>query len=91
MMPAIGVAEAKRRFSELADRVAHGERFVISRRGRPIVALVAPHLIGSRSEAPAGLAAVAGALAEWEELDADVADVIASRRSAQDRPAPLLD
>jgi prevent-host-death family protein len=38
----IGVAEAKRRFSELADRVGRGESFVIMSRGRPVVALVPP-------------------------------------------------
>lgn len=33
----IGVAEAKRRYSELADRVGRGEAFVIVSRGRPVV------------------------------------------------------
>ncbi len=36
----LGVAEAKRRFSELIERVGRGERFVICRRGKPAVALV---------------------------------------------------
>ena len=36
----LGVAEAKARFSELIERVARGERIVVSRRGRE--RLVAP-------------------------------------------------
>jgi prevent-host-death family protein len=38
----VGVAEAKRRFAELAERVSRGESFVILNRGRPTVALVPP-------------------------------------------------
>jgi prevent-host-death family protein len=38
----VGTAEAKRRFSEWVDRVGEGERFLVSRRGRPAVALVPP-------------------------------------------------
>jgi prevent-host-death family protein len=83
----LGVAEAKRRFAELIDRVQRGERFLVSRRGRPAVALVPPHA-GLRQHSqvpPAGLAAVAGALADWEELDQVVADIYAARRRARDR------
>ncbi|HKI66350.1 MAG TPA: type II toxin-antitoxin system prevent-host-death family antitoxin [Solirubrobacterales bacterium] len=88
----IGTAEAKRRFSELVNRVGDGERFVVSRRGRPVVALVPPEpsLLEGPSPAPSGLAAIAGALAEWDELDDVVADIYAARRTSQDRPAPDL-
>jgi prevent-host-death family protein len=87
----VGTAEAKRRFSELVDRVGEGERFLISRRGRPAVALVPPEpeLLQSQ-EAPRGLATLAGALAEWDDLDADVAAIYAARRGSADRPAPDL-
>ena len=91
-MTPIGVAEAKRRFSELLDRVADGERIVVERRGRPAVVLVAPHedaASGAR-RAPVGFASLAGALAELPELDEMLADVAAARRSAKDRPAPDL-
>jgi hypothetical protein len=37
-----------------------------------------------------GLAAVAGALAGWEELEEVVEEIYAARRSAVDRPAPDL-
>lgn len=88
----IGTAEAKRRFSELVDRVGDGERFVVSRRGRPVVALVPPEprLLEGPGPTPSGLAAIAGALAEWEELDDVVAEIYAARRTSEDRPAPDL-
>src|SRR5204863_1454909 len=70
-MTDIGVAEAKRRFSELLDRVAGGERIVVERRGRPAVVLVPPHeaaASGARP-APVGFASLAGALADLLEVD----------------------
>lgn len=88
----VGTAEAKRRFSELVDRVGEGERFLISRRGRPAVALVppAPELFEAPRRPPSGLAAVAGALADWDELDEVVAEIYVARRGSEDRPAPDL-
>lgn len=88
----LGTAEAKRRFSELLDRVGEGERFLVSRRGRPAVALVPPdaELFASRERPPSGLAAVAGSLADWDQLDQVVRDVYAARAGSKDRPAPDL-
>jgi prevent-host-death family protein len=88
----LGTAEAKRRFSELVDRVGKGERFLISRRGRPAVALVPPaaELFKLPAKSPSGLAALAGALAEWDELDEVVTEIYAGRRTSTDRPAPDL-
>jgi prevent-host-death family protein len=87
----LSVAEAKRRFSELIDRVTAGERFVVSRRGKPAVALVSPSdLRDEPAPSPIGLAAVAGALAEWEELERVVEEIYASRRHARDRAVPDL-
>jgi prevent-host-death family protein len=85
----VGVAEAKRRFSELAERVSRGESFVILNRGRPTVALVPPQRV-RHSDKPVGFAAFAGALAEWETIDEDMAEVIEARKRAIDRPAPPL-
>ncbi len=89
----IGVAEAKRRFSELLDRVAGGERVVISRRGRPAVVLVPPtgELAELAPSAPVGLAAVAGALAEWDELEQVVEEIYEARRRSADREPPSLE
>lgn len=92
MSQPVGVAEAKRRFSELLDRVADGERIVVERRGRPAVVLVAPHEAsgaGARP-APVGFASLAGALADLPELDGFLDDVAAARDGAKDRPAPDL-
>jgi len=86
----LGVAEAKARFSELIERVAQGERVVVSRRGRPVLALVRPGDAKPRPSRPTGLLAVAGALEDWEELPAVVADIYVHRRKARDRNLPEL-
>ena len=90
-MTQMGVAEAKRRFSELIDRVRDGERFVVTRRGRPVVALVPPSGAGDEQPRPVGLAALAGALSDWDELDEIVEEIYASRRRARDRDVPDFD
>lgn len=93
MTEMISVADAKRRFSELIDRVGRGERFVITRRGTPVVALVEPEAAG-RSEAKLGLLALAGALADHEGVDEwmeSVREVIELRKDARPRPIPDLD
>jgi prevent-host-death family protein len=89
----LGVAEAKRRFSELIDRVGDGERFLVRRRGRPALALVPPttEALDDAPAKPLGLAAVAGALADWDDFPKIMEEVVASRRKARDRPAPKLD
>lgn len=93
-MEAFGTAEAKRRFSELVDRVGSGERFVVTRRNRPVLALVPPEqadLDDRQNREPTGLASIAGALAEWEDLDEVAAEIYEARRSSGDRPVPELD
>jgi prevent-host-death family protein len=87
----IAVAEAKARLSELLDRASRGERFLVVRHGRPMAALVPVGEASPPRRAPAGLAAVAGALADWTELDAVVEDISAARARAKDRPAPSFD
>lgn len=89
---AIGVAEAKRRFSELTDRVGRGESIIMTRRGRSAPALVRPELATDfgRGQTPTGLAAAAGALSHWESLERDMEEVVTARRRAWGRPAPDL-
>lgn len=88
-MEQIGVADAKRRFSELAERVGQGESFVIINRGRPVVALVPPQRAAEDDVVPLGLAAFAGILeGEWDSVEEDMAEVLALRAQAQDRPGP---
>jgi prevent-host-death family protein len=88
----IGVADAKRRFSELIDRVGAGERFVVARHGRPVLALVpaGEEAVRAPAAAPIGLAAVAGALADWDDLDEVVEEIYGNRRRARDRAVPDL-
>ena len=90
MAEVLGVAEAKKRFSELIERVGRGERFIVSRRGKPALAVVPPSEGRGSGGRPIGLAAVAGALADWRQLDEVVAEIYAARRSARDRRAPDL-
>jgi prevent-host-death family protein len=85
----LGIAEAKKRFSELVDRVRLGERFVVCRRGKPAVALVSPKEALERPQTrPLGLSAVAGALADWDELEEVVEEIYATRKRARDRSVP---
>jgi prevent-host-death family protein len=93
MTDRLGVAEAKRRFSELIDRVAHGERVVVTRHGKPAVAIVPPDALDARLPAgrPTGFAALAGVLADVEDFGGLMEDVVSSRRTARDRAAPQLD
>ena len=89
MTAMLSVAETKRRFSELIERVSRGERFVVTRRGKPVLALVRPDsAMTSREHEPAGLAAVAGALDEWPAFEQVMSEVYASRQKARDRPPP---
>jgi len=79
------------RFSELLDRVTRGERFLVLRDGRPTAALVPTAAVAQPVPARSGMAALAGALADWDGLDAVVDGLHAARRLAQDRPTPWLD
>ena len=83
------VTEAKRNFRELVARVGAGERIVVTRRGTPVMALVPPGEVNPmRPSRPVGLAAVAGALADWQDLDDRMGEVHATRDQATDRSPP---
>lgn len=90
MTEMLNVAEAKRRFSELIDRVGAGERFIVARRGRPVLALVPAESASAESEPHVGLAAFVGGLAEWPEFDELMTEIVASRALEHDRPPPQL-
>lgn len=85
------VAEAKRRFSELIDRVGRGEQILISRRGKLVVALVRPRDERDARPAPIGFAALAGALADFDDLESVVDEIYVARRRARDREVPDLE
>lgn len=95
MTEMLSVAEAKRRFSELIERIARGERFVVTRRGTPVLGLV-PAAEAQRGREPqkSGLMAAWGALEGIENAEGwgdEVAEIVASRQLARDRDPPELE
>lgn len=86
----IGVADAKRDFSELMNRVVlKGERFVIERRGKQVAALVrVEDLEGfeppSEGKPLRGLLAAVGAWENYPGLDRFVRGLYLSREKAKD-------
>jgi len=77
-MSKISVAEAKSHLSELIARSAHGhERFTITRRNRPVAALVSIEdlKIIEQHEERQGLAAVAGSWPDFTEIAEAIGDI----------------
>lgn len=92
MVESIPVGDAKRRFSELIDRVSRGEQFLVTRRGSPAVGLVPPHNVDWGHEgAPLGLATGAASLADWGDLDRVVEMIYRMRQEATDRPVAEIE
>ena len=90
MAAIMGVGEAKKRFSELMSRVAYNrERFLIERRGRPMVALVSAEDLERLEQEPLAPKGLLGAWADYEELDQVVESIYRQREEAQDRPVAL--
>jgi len=96
MTEVLSVAEAKRRFSELIERVGRGERFLVTRRGKPVLALVSPDEARREEEKPRkrGFMALWGILEgvegadEWYE---EMQRVIADRKNYPPREMPYFD
>jgi len=65
-IPSVPLAEAKNRLSSLVARVEHGEEIAITRRGVPVVHLVAASQ--HQSTQPQRAEAVAAALAHLRDL-----------------------
>ena len=92
----VNVAEAKRRFSELLARTAFkGEHFIITRRGKPMAALVDLEQLArvegraTPSNVATGLLGAAGALADYKTFEDIMKDVVRSRESARPRSVDL--
>ena len=94
-MRCLPVAVVKREFSRLLEAAEHGQRTVILRHGRPVAALGPVHAerpdLLPLPRRPVGLLTLLGALVDWETLDADIAEVLAARHAASDRPPPDFD
>jgi prevent-host-death family protein len=84
-----GVADTKRNFAEILDRVSEGEQVIVSRRGRPVAAIVPVPTEGEDS--PLGLAAFAGALAGRDDLDEVVGGIVATRSVSREREVPEVE
>jgi prevent-host-death family protein len=88
MTDELGIAELKRRFSELLDRVVHRhELVVIKKRGRSVAAMVPLDLVDDSMLASSGkgLLAAVGAWADFPDPDGFLKDVRKSRDRARDR------
>ena len=94
MTTTLNVAEAKARFSDLMARAVHrGERFLIARRGRPMVALVSAADLEKLEQAERpdpgsrqGLAAAIGALADFPEYIEALEEIVRDRQKEMPRP-----
>ena len=77
-MPTVSVANAKSHLSELIAKSSHGhQRFVITRRNKPVAALVSLEdlRIVEQHEERQGLAAVAGKWEGFEEVTDGIGDI----------------
>ena len=63
-MTAIGVYDAKTQLPKLLDRVSRGERFLITRHGRPVA-----ELVPARAEAAPDVMEIIQLMEEWQERD----------------------
>lgn len=87
----LGVAEAKKRFSELVGRIVHkGERFIVERKGKPVMAMVSLEDLQKLEQIPEkkmskGVLAAIGAWEDFEDLDKVIAEIYRARAEAMDR------
>ena len=91
MSKIIGVAEVKRRFSEVLGEVSRdGEQFIIERSGKPVAAMVSLKDLeivekNGRAEEKKGLLAAIGAWEDFEDVDRFIKHIYRKRRKAKDR------
>lgn len=80
----VSVAEMKTRLSDFIAKVAHGRKsFVITRRGRPVAALVNIEDFQSieQIKEKRGLSAAIGKWSGFEEMETDIAGARISKRN----------
>ncbi len=96
MSDSLGVADLKRRFSEILNRIElRGERIAVLRRGRAVAVIGPAHADDDDAAPPTkprrGLAAAAGAWEEHPDIDAFIADIRAARDTSADREVEALE
>lgn len=82
-MPTVSVAQAKSQLSELIAKSVHNhERFVITRRNRPVAALISIEELAiiEQNQERQGLAAIAGKWADFDELADALGDIVELHR-----------
>lgn len=82
-MQSISVANVKSHLSEIIAKSAHGhERFIITRRDKPVAAIVSLDdlKILEQYQERQGLAAVASSWPDFEEVAAEIVDLCEHRR-----------
>lgn len=95
MSDSLGVADLKRRFSEILNRVElRGERIAVLRHGRT-VAVIGPaggddDGLDLSTNPRRGLTAAAGAWEEHPDIDAFIAGIRAARDSSADREVEAM-
>lgn len=91
----VSVAEAKRRFSDLVNQVVyHKKRFVIARRGKPMVGLIPAaelHGLPQKAAAPKGFLTLVGLWEDFVNLEEVIQDIYHQREREPSRPVPPLE
>jgi prevent-host-death family protein len=88
MTERLGVARAKREFSDLLGAVRHrGARFIIERRGTPMAALVPVEELEGE---PRGFLGLVGAFDDAPELADALEEIVQERSGEQTRSAPEM-
>lgn len=88
----LNVAVAKKRFSEILDQVVHHQkRFLIGRRGKPMIGIIPAHELKEISSAPKkGFLSLVGLWSEVVHVDKMVKDIYKKRAKETKRPIPSL-
>jgi prevent-host-death family protein len=95
-MKQISIDDLKSDLRAVLDAAERGETTIVVGQGEPIAVIgpVTEAITGKvgalGSPKQRGLLSVVGLLADWPSIESDMAEVIASRESAADRPAPDL-
>ena len=93
MTQSFDVATAKSKLSELLNRASFGkERFRVNRHGRPVAAIVSAEdlaLLEEGTDERRGLLAAVGILADFDDWEESIDEVIAMRQLSHDREVSL--